>query len=340
MRTRSRHAERTSRTRRGRRLGVGAAATVSVVLAGTALHASAAIPLLTVAPATGPRGTSYEVSVRCAEDPDLTARELTGEKPPSTTPPLQYFEPGSVTSPEPGRRVYRTKAGPYDRDYWAHCGETFQRARFDVDLPRLYLGPVPGPIDFDPPPRTKLLGTDCPAGSTAQVRIAVGGRTVSGPARMDANHDWAFDLPFPDGAKDMTVRATCGSVVYPPLAILARPAFTRPVDQASIIRLYRASFLRAPEGSSLLFWARAHEAGQTLGTIATRFGAAGEFQRRYGSLTNEQFVDRIFRNVFDRAPDAAGRAHWVRALERGRSRGLVVLGLSESAEFRRITGTV
>lgn len=339
MGTRSAPAEEPGRARHPRRLGIGAAALVSVVLAGTGLRASGATPLLTVTPGSGPRGTSYEVTVRCAEDPDLTARELTGEKPPSTTPPL-VVGPGGVTSPEPGRWVYRTTAGSYDRDYWAHCGETFQRARFDVDLPRLYLGPVPGPIDFDAAPRTKVLGTDCPPGSTAQVRITIGGRTVSGPARMDAAHDWAFDLPVPDGTADMTVRATCGSVTYPPLAVLARPAYTRPVDQASIIRLYRASFLRAPEGSSLLFWARAHETGQTLGTIAQRFGATAEFQRRYGGLTNEEFVDQIFRNVFGRAPDAAGRVHWVQALERGRSRGLVVLGMSESAEFRRITGTV
>ena len=115
---------------------------------------------------------------------------------------------------------------------------------------------------------------------------------------------------------------------------------TRPVDQASIVRLYRAAFLRSPEGSSLLFWARAHQGGQTLGTIAQRFGATAEFPRRYGRLTNAAFVDRIYRNVLDRAPDAAGRVHWVQALERGRSRELLVLGLSESAEFRRITGTV
>lgn len=339
MGTRSGSAERMRRARRRRRLGVSAAAAVSFVLAGTSLHASGSIPLLSVTPGAGPRGTSYEVTVRCAEDPDLTARELNGEKPPSTTPPL-VVGPGGVTSPEPGRWVYRAKAGPYDREYWARCGETFQRAPFDVDLPRLYLGPVPGPIDFDAAPRTKVLGTDCPAGSTAQVRITIGGRTVSGPARMDAAHDWAFDLPYPEGTKDMTVRATCGSVTYPPLAVLARPAYTRPVDQASIVRLYRASFLRTPEGSSLLFWARAHEAGQTLGTIAQRFGATAEFQRRYGGLTDEEFVDQIFRNVFGRAPDASGRDHWVRALERGRARGLVVLGMSESAEFRRITGTV
>jgi len=321
-------------------MGVAAMAAVAVALAGTTLHASGAIPFLTVTPSAGPRGTAYEVTVHCAEDPDLTAVDLTGEKPPATIPPISSFEPGSVTNPEPGRWVYRTEAGPYDRQYWAHCGETFERAAFDVDLPRLYLGPVPGPLDFDPPPRTKVLGTDCPPGSTARVRITIGGRSVTGMARMDANHDWAFDLPAPAGARDMTVRAACGTVTYPPLAIPARPAFTRPVDQASIIRLYRASFLRSPEGSSLLFWTKAHEAGQTLGTIAQRFGATAEFQRRYGSMSNEAFVDQIFRNVFGRTPDPAGRVHWVGVLDDGRPRGVVVLGLSESAEFRRITGTV
>lgn len=331
---------RRPRRRNRRRLAVALTAGAIVLLAATVAEAAGIRSFLSISPDHGSRGDRYEVTVRCDENPGLSVRVLDGEKPPSTTPPLPTGGPDGVANPEPGTWVYRTKADAYDRTYWAQCGELYQRADFDVDLPRLYLGPVPGPIDWNPPPRTKVLGTDCPPGATPQVRIVASGRTVTGKGRLDANHDWAFDLPSPAGTGDQFVTATCGSVTYPPLVVPALPIYTSPTEQASIIRLYRAYFRRDPEGAGLLGWVRAHQAGRTLGTISEHFTRSPEFARRYGQLSDGAFVDQMFRNLFDRAPDAAGRAHWVSVLGSGRSRGVVVLGLSESAEFRRITGTV
>ena len=52
-----------------------------------------------------------------------------------------------------------------------------------------------------------------------------------------------------------------------------------------------------------------------------------------GSLSNGQFVQQVYGNVLDRAPDAAGLAYWTDRLSRGMTRGQLMIGFSESPEF-------
>ena len=67
--------------------------------------------------------------------------------------------------------------------------------------------------------------------------------------------------------------------------------------------------------------------------------SSSEFIDRYGSLSNSQYVDLVYQNVLGRAPDSSGRKHWVDGLTAGRnSRGGVMIGFSESPEFRARTG--
>jgi lysophospholipase L1-like esterase len=107
-------------------------------------------------------------------------------------------------------------------------------------------------------------------------------------------------------------------------------------------RLYKAYFLRLPDPSGLDYWARSRRNGRTLSSISQQFSRSSEFQRRYGELTNAAFIDTIYANVFDRAPDPSGRAFYLRRLESGTwSRGQVVLQFSESTEYeRKMRGTV
>ena len=59
-----------------------------------------------------------------------------------------------------------------------------------------------------------------------------------------------------------------------------------------------------------------------------------EFQATYSTLDNTQFVTQLYQNVLARAPDPAGLAGWVGALDAGLlTRGGVLLGFSDSAEF-------
>ncbi len=107
-------------------------------------------------------------------------------------------------------------------------------------------------------------------------------------------------------------------------------------------RLYKAYFMRLPDPSGLDYWARSRRNGRTLASISQQFSRSSEFQRRYGQLTNSVFIDTIYANVFDRAPDPEGRDFYLRRLNDGRwSRGQVVLQFSESSEYeRKMRGTV
>lgn len=106
------------------------------------------------------------------------------------------------------------------------------------------------------------------------------------------------------------------------------------------IRLYRAYFLRNPDPSGLDFWANRRRRGQTLDSISQQFSASSEFKRRYGSLTNAQFIDTVYNNVFGRDPDAGGRDFYLRRLQGGWSRGRVVLQFSESSEYKRLANPI
>ncbi len=79
-------------------------------------------------------------------------------------------------------------------------------------------------------------------------------------------------------------------------------------------------------------------AGTTLSSVSDNFASSGEFQTMYGSLSNRDFVRRVYLNVMGREPDAAGYDYWVGLLNRGTRRGEVMVGFSESAEFRVRTG--
>ena len=108
----------------------------------------------------------------------------------------------------------------------------------------------------------------------------------------------------------------------------------------SVYRLYRAYFLREPSAAELTYWADRYANGNaTLASISDFFARSNEFKNRYGSLTNAQFVDLVYQNVLGRPADAAGRAHWIAQLDKGQSRGSVMIGFSESGEFVKATGT-
>ena len=104
-----------------------------------------------------------------------------------------------------------------------------------------------------------------------------------------------------------------------------------------VIRLYRAYFLRNPDHNGLEYWIQRRKSGWDLSRISTEFAHADEFVERYGALNSGQFIDLVYENVLDRAPDQAGRAYWLARLSDGRSRGAMMIGFSESPEYRAKT---
>lgn len=110
--------------------------------------------------------------------------------------------------------------------------------------------------------------------------------------------------------------------------------FTYWQKQSPVIRLYQAYFLRIPDLSGLNFWTNRYRNGTwTLSAISQSFATSSEFINRYGSLTNQQFVEQVYLNVLDRAGDPSGITYWTNQLNSGnRNRGQVMLEFSESNE--------
>lgn len=85
-----------------------------------------------------------------------------------------------------------------------------------------------------------------------------------------------------------------------------------------VAKIYIAAFNRVPDSGGINFWATAYTNGTSLATIADGFVSSQEYANNYPStLTNSQYVSKIYQNVFARDVDASGNAFWVGALNAG-----------------------
>ncbi len=148
---------------------------------------------------------------------------------------------------------------------------------------------------------------------------------------------------------DTWLRADSGEILggaYENLGFLAAPAPSRTTGgldptvsgstfrfRGQVVRLYKACFGRLPDSSGLEHWVEARRSGMTLTAIADALASSAEFVAAYGALSDHDFVGLLYQNVLGRSADSGGLAHWVGQLGGGQSRGAVVVGFSESAEF-------
>lgn len=140
---------------------------------------------------------------------------------------------------------------------------------------------------------------------------------------------------------------TLGLVVASPIASGAAPdaaAVTRSASTSqrhSILRLYRAYFLRAPDQRGWDHWSHQYSSGRmSLNAISDFFASSKEFRDRYGSLSDVEFIRLVYRNVLGRTSDQGGEQHWLGVMRAGGSRGYIMVGFSESVEFQEKTGTL
>ncbi|MBK5224287.1 MAG: DUF4214 domain-containing protein [Acidimicrobiia bacterium] len=121
----------------------------------------------------------------------------------------------------------------------------------------------------------------------------------------------------------------------PPAVVVgtSAPVVSTSEATAQVRRLYLAFFERQPDASGSGHWVGQLINGLPLGAVSQEFVKSQEFRSTYGSLSNDQFVSVVYRNVLDRGADADGHAYWTDKLNRGMSRGGVMVNFSESAEF-------
>lgn len=87
--------------------------------------------------------------------------------------------------------------------------------------------------------------------------------------------------------------------------------------RSSITEIYIAAFNRVPDTAGLEYWVDANvNKGVSLTQISQYFTDSTEYKAMYPTfLTNGEYVDKIYTNVFGRAADADGKAFWVATLD-------------------------
>jgi Ca2+-binding RTX toxin-like protein len=187
---------------------------------------------------------------------------------------------------------------------------------------------TPTPVTPTPPVGPVWPVLTHPAGPGRSIAGTTGNNTLAGTT--------GDDTLLGGGGRDRLAGGPGGDTI---LAEPSDPGADAVAGQ--IWRLYQAVLGRAPDAAGLAGWVDrlAGDAGPAgasraeLNAAAQGFAASAEFQARYGGLSDAAFVSLLYRNVLDRAPDAAGLAAWTAKLARGADRAEVVTGFSESAEF-------
>lgn len=109
-----------------------------------------------------------------------------------------------------------------------------------------------------------------------------------------------------------------------------------PVEQ-SITLLYAGYFGRAPDKPGFDFWLNEANRGGSLVDIANAFAQSPEYLSLYGEMNNGEMnngalIDAIYANLFDRAPDPAGKAYWQAQLDSGVSSGRLIIDVMSGAQ--------
>lgn len=104
-------------------------------------------------------------------------------------------------------------------------------------------------------------------------------------------------------------------------------------NQAEAMRLYQGLLDRSADLSGAQFWIT--QADEEVGQIAmaNAFMGSPEYLAKYGTQTNTEFVQQLYSNALDRAPEQAGQDFWVNALDTGAaSRAQLAITLINSPE--------
>jgi hypothetical protein len=126
---------------------------------------------------------------------------------------------------------------------------------------------------------------------------------------------------------------------------LPRGEFTKAIARSNewlgrtVGGLYDLALGRAPDGAGLAHWTARLAAGTPVADLAATLLGSDEAYALGGS-TPEGYVDRLYRRVLDRAPDASGLAAWSGALRAGLPRTTLAASFFQSVEHRtaRVVG--
>ena len=95
----------------------------------------------------------------------------------------------------------------------------------------------------------------------------------------------------------------------------------------------------SPDADGLKYWIDQFSSGKnTRRVVAQSFLGSAEFTEKYGSnVSDETYVNNLYKNVLGRDADSAGLNYWVGNLSSGKeTRYEALLGFAESAENKAL----
>lgn len=97
-------------------------------------------------------------------------------------------------------------------------------------------------------------------------------------------------------------------------------------------RMYTTALSRDAEDAGLRYWVGQLQSGTETGNSIARFFFLSQ-EITNANLSNDEYVNRLYRTFFDREGDASGKSYWLSQLNSGVSRESVLNGFVISDEF-------
>ncbi|MEB4590893.1 DUF4214 domain-containing protein [Candidatus Thiothrix sp. Deng01] len=107
-----------------------------------------------------------------------------------------------------------------------------------------------------------------------------------------------------------------------------------------VYRLYEAAFDRAPDRGGLQYWVNEYVSGVSLVDIANGFTQSAEFMKLYPADSDTAFINGLYHNVLERAPDQAGMSYWQDSMQHGVTAQEILFSFSESTENKTALAAV
>lgn len=105
--------------------------------------------------------------------------------------------------------------------------------------------------------------------------------------------------------------------------------------QSFVGRLYTVALGRQYDSAGLNDWTNKLVKGEMTGAeVAQGFFFSQEFRNK--NLSDADYVDTLYRTMFNREADSEGRADWLDALTNGMSREFVFRGFAQGVEFKNL----
>ncbi|MGM0988219.1 MAG: nidogen-like domain-containing protein [Pseudomonadota bacterium] len=105
-------------------------------------------------------------------------------------------------------------------------------------------------------------------------------------------------------------------------------------NQEEFARFYNALFERLPDIDGLTYWVNDLVNGNSIQNAAQAFTESDEFQRLYGDdVAERDFVELLYQNILERAPDQAGYDYWLDEISATGNRGGMIVSFANSAEY-------